>query len=479
MARKRAQANVLYSCAVTLPPEFDEPAFESIQRLDRVLDRGQSRLFRVLWFWLPPTSVARAPRFQQLLASRFLTDVALQLLLYGVLIAVARRGGGASDAALIGVAYLLPGAVLGLFGGLVADAVSRKVALAGAYLGMGLITLLLPSVLGTGLPVLLGVLFTVRLLYQVAQPSEASAVPLVASEPELASATSFLGLASSAGEMLGKALLAPTIVRFYGVQPATLLAALLLLLSASRVFDLDASVPRSSAPGVPAGSVLRRTAEVLRLLGTRQALLWMLLLGSLGSTASQVLGILGPEYTREVLEVDPANALYVFAPAAVGLVGALGATPLLIRVLGEHLVARLGFVLIAATLTGIGFAPELSRIAWLPLVDLPGVSRAVEVASALSLGLGFAITLATAAAQTYVARRVPLGLQGRTFALLSMAKDAIAVVALLGLGAVSQLLGVRTIITLAPWLMLALAAGIDHAARRWRAGQAPPGLLGR
>ena len=41
-------------------------------------------------------------------------------------------GGGAVDAALIGVAFLLPGVVLGMYGGAVADALPKRAALAGA-----------------------------------------------------------------------------------------------------------------------------------------------------------------------------------------------------------------------------------------------------------------------------------------------------------------------------------------------------------
>src|SRR5690606_32987468 len=87
---------------MALPPQFDEPAGHGLRRLDRVIDRGQHHIFRVLWFRLPPGSVAWNVNFQALLASRFLSDIAIQLLLYGALIASARGGGSAFEAALIG-----------------------------------------------------------------------------------------------------------------------------------------------------------------------------------------------------------------------------------------------------------------------------------------------------------------------------------------------------------------------------------------
>ena len=183
------------------------------------MDRGQARVFRILWFMVPSGSVAWNINFQALLVSRFFSDLALQALLYAALIASARAGEGTADAALLGTAYLLPGLILGLYGGAVADAVPKRVALAVAYFTMGALCFLILTTLGTEFAGLLLVLFAVRTLHQVVQPSEASAVPLVASEEALASATSFLSFAGSAGDVIGKALLAPLIVRSLRHRP--------------------------------------------------------------------------------------------------------------------------------------------------------------------------------------------------------------------------------------------------------------------
>ena len=98
-------------------------------RADSALDRGQQRVFRLLWFFLPETSIAKEPRFQQVVASRFLSDAGQQALAYGALIAVVRSGGSAFEAALVGVAAVLPPALFGLYGGAVADALPSRVAL--------------------------------------------------------------------------------------------------------------------------------------------------------------------------------------------------------------------------------------------------------------------------------------------------------------------------------------------------------------
>ena len=450
---------------MTLPPDFDEPALGGVRRLDQALASGQARIFRVLWFMVPSGSVARNLQFQQLLASRFLTDIALQALLYGALIASARADGSTVDAALLGTAYLLPGVLLGMFGGVVADALPKRVALVGAYVAMGMLCLAIPIWLGTEFRALLLILFAVRVLHQVSQPSEASAVPLVATSDELASATSFLSFASSVGEVVGKALLAPLIVRAFGVTPVTVLAGLAFLLSATRVFAFSPAPHPGPVEDTPASS----TRDVVRRLLGERAQLWMLLLAALASTISVILGVLGPKYAAEVLEVDAADALYVFSPAVLGLLVALVLAPIAIRVLRERLVAVLGFAVIAAAMSALGLVDQLrDLLPWFPVIDLPLVGERVELAAELSVFLGFGMTLAAAATQTYISRTVPLGIQGRTFALLGTMKDGLAIPSLLALGALASVVGVRAVLAVAPLLLLALALGVDRLAGRWR-----------
>ena len=351
-----------------------------------------------------------------------------------------------------------------MFGGVVADAVPKRVALAGAYLGMGALSLLIVAFVGSDFRSLLAILFVVRMLSQVAQPSEASAVPLVATGEELASATSFLSFVSSAGDVVGKALLAPLIVRAFGLTPLTVLAGLLFLLSATRVFDLRPPLHPGPVQDAPKVSTL---AVIRWLLGER-AQLWMLLLAALASTTGVIVSMLGPKYTEEVLGVDPANALYVFAPAVIGVLVALVAAPVLIRLLGERVVAAVGFAFVAVALSALGFVDQLrERVPWFPVVNLPLVGDRVELAAELSIFIGLGITLAAAATQIYISRTVPLGIQGRAFALLGTIRDGMAIVPLLALGAIAGVVGVRAVIVVAPLVLILLALGVDRVSARW------------
>ena len=464
---------------MALPPEFDQPAGSGLRRVDQAIDRGQSRVFRVLWFMVPSGSIARNPTFQALLASRFLSDLALQALLFGVLIASVRNGGDALEAAIIGVAYLLPGVVLGLFGGAVADALPKRFALVAAYFLMGVLCFSLPLVLDFELRGMIAVLFAVRVLHQVSQPAEASAVPLVATHDELASANSFLSLASSAGEVVGKALLAPLLVRAFDIEPVVILAGFLFILSATRAFrfkvepalaDGELELDENGYEREPVEVPKTSTRQALRWLIDEPAAFWMLMLAAMASTTGVVLGVLGPRYVFAVLEVAPENTFYVFAPASLGLIAALVLAPILIRIFKERLVAALGFLLVAIGLAALGMIEQVTG--WFAggvlLIDIPNVGERVEMAAAISLLLGTGMTLAAAATQTYIGKYVPSEVHGRIFALLGAMKDGLSIPVLLLMGAVAGVIGVDNVLLVSPIVLVAMAFGVDAYLGRWR-----------
>jgi MFS family permease len=470
---------------MALPPEFDQPAGSGLRRVDEAIDRGQSRVFRVLWFLVPSGSIARNPNFQALLASRFLSDLALQALLFGVLIASVRNGGDAFEAAIIGVAYLLPGVALGLFGGVVADWLPKRFALVAAYLLMGVLSFSLPLVLGFELRGMIAVLFAVRVLHQVSQPSEASAVPLVATNDELASANSFLSLASSAGEVVGKALLAPLLVRAFDIEPVVFLAGGLFILSATRAFrfkvepgtngeleELEALEYLEAEEAEPPEPVRKiSTRQALRWLINEPAAFWMLMLAAMASTTGVVLGVLGPRYVFAVLDVPPENTFYVFAPASLGLIVALVLAPILIKIFKERLIAALGFLLVAVGMAALGMIERTTDVLGdrVLLFDIPGVGEQVEMAAAISLLLGTGMTLAAAATMTYIGKYVPSEVHGRMFALLGAMKDGLSIPVLLLMGAVSGFVGVDNVLLVSPLVLIGIAFGIDAYIGRWRA----------
>jgi len=461
-------------------------AFDSAYaRADRALDRGQHHVFRFLWFFLPDTSIARDARFQAIMASRFFSDAGQQALTYGALIAVVRGGGSAFEAALVGAAAILPPALFGLYGGAVADQLPKRVALAAIYNLQALLCIFVPLLFGTGLPAVLFLIFAVHTLGQVSGPSEGSVIPLVATQEQLASAASFIALASNVGTAFGTALLAPILVRVFGEQAVFIVAGVMLALAASRVFDLSTRQPE---PAAAQRFDWRRRPRLdvrgtLRWLAHERAVATMMFVAVLAGTASIVVQTLAPRYVSAVLGVDPADAVYVFGPSAIGLLIALAVTPALIRRIGERFVALGGFVLTTAVLLLLGLldhdlADLIAPVNPVRLLEVFGLSidDELEAAGALAIVLGFGLTITATSVHTYINRRVPLAYQGRAFALQTTLKNGTAIVPLLTLGGAATVFGTANVLTVAPLVLLALAFLLVRLSFAF-AGHAPHGQL--
>jgi hypothetical protein len=449
---------------------------EAYSRADRMLDRGQRQVFRFLWFFLPDTSIAKDLRFQHVMASRFLSDAGQQALAYGALIASARSGGSALDLAIIGSAALAPAALLGLYGGAVADELPTRIALAVVYNLQAASCFIVPFFAGTDLWAVVILIFVVNTLGQVSGPTESAVLSVVASDEQLASAASLVHFSSSVGTAFGTAILAPIFVRLFGAESVMYIAGGLLLLAGTRVFDLRGDEPERPSKFVrPHVSVV----ATVRWLADQPAVSTMIFVAVLSGMANIVLQTLAPSYVVAALHVDAANAVYVFAPSGAGLLLALVVAPTLMKLWGERITALTGFAITASLLLLLGMVGNVSHVIdpvnpVRPL-ELIGVELGVRLRTAalLAFPLGFGVTVTTTSVQTYLNRRVPHALQGRAFALQGSLKNGIAIVPLLALGAVASSFGVQHVLLASPLVLLALAYLLVQTSFRF-AGRAHP-----
>lgn len=440
------------------------------QHADRALDHTQAQVFRVLWIFLPEPAIARDVRFQHLIISRMLSEAGQQTLTFGALVAIASQGGSAFEVALIGVAALIPPAILGLYGGIVADALPKRLALAGAYTGQAVLCFAVPTFFDTSsLPVLFGLIFAVNTLAQVSAPTESSVLPLVANEEQLASAASLINLSVAVGSGFGTAIFAPVVVKAFGVEPIIYLTGVLLLLSASRVFDLPVG-NRDWQMKLPPMRVRLRHAA--RWLIVHPAVGTMLLLSVVASTVNVILITLAPRYVEAVIGIDATNTAYVFGPSAIGVVLALVSAPFLISRLGERTVAILSLLLCCIALFMLGMIDEVGAVVDpvnpLRLTGVLGLdlTRATRTAGLDAIPLAFGVSLTMTCVQTYINRRVPLTLQGRMFALQGMLRNVAAIGPLLAMGAAAGAFGAETVLLLSPVLLIAVTYALVYSSFR-------------
>jgi len=425
-------------------------------------------VFRLFWAYLPDTSLLRQFRFQVILTSRFLSEVGQESVLYGALVA-ATTTGSAFDAALIGAAKMVPAATLGLYAGAVADALPKRVALGLGYGVQAVLCVVLPLFFGTDLLLLILLTFSISALNQVVGPGENATIPLVASREQIATAASTISLSDAVATGIGMAAVAPVVLKLFGVEVLFYVCAGILAFASIRIFalpfDQDISVQQALRK-VRLSDQEFSVRKTLRWLMGWPAISTMIMAGLVVSTLGMIMETLGPTYVKDVLQTDPANAVYVFAPAGLGALLALGGAPYLIRRSSERFATAAGVLVQVVALISLAFidelAPILAPLSPLRLLEIFGVelSDLILAASFVSLFTGFAAALSSISVQTYINRRVPMLQQGRTFGLQTVLANTVALLPMLLLGAMAALTSMETVLLWAPWVVLLMMGAL-------------------
>jgi MFS family permease len=402
--------------------------------------------------------VLRNPAVQVVLLSHILSKAGTQTLSYGSMVHLARIGGSQIEVSLLSASGSLAALAFGLRGGAVADSLPKRIALGLSYALQAALCFLVPHFLGTGIAPLFLLIFTVSILTQITSPAVKVAVAVVATTAELATVTVLLGFAGGIGTAIGSAALAPLLIKQWGIRIAMYAAGVLFLFASIRAVRIperrkkaaavEAARPRIGSFKAAAGWMLEH-----RTVAT------MILVGAAVTILSRIFDSLQPIYVRNVLKADPANAIYIFAPGAIGaLIGQL-ASPLFIRWPGERRLASISLVIFGAAMILYGLITVVAdTIApWSPLriLSVFGIhlNHLILAAGMISILVEFAQAGAATSVQTYVNRRVPLGVQGSTFGVQGFLTNGLGLTGTLVVGALATAFGTRAIFILVPPLL--------------------------
>jgi hypothetical protein len=86
----------------------------------------------------------------------------------------------------------------------------------------------------------------------------------------------------------------------------------------------------------------------------------------------------------------------------------------------------------------------------------PDLNDRIRTAGLLAVPLAFGVSLTATSVQTYINRRVPIPLQGRTFALQGSLRNGASIIPLLALGVAASHFGAGTVLLFSPLLLLAV-----------------------
>ncbi len=401
--------------------------------------------------------------------SRFAAKMAASTLTYGVMVYLAREGASQFQISMASSASFLAALLFGMQGGAIADTVPKQRTLMLAFLVQAAICFTIPVVFGTGVAELLLLIFVASALAQVITPGLKSAVALVATPEEVATTGALVSVVGSIGSAIGSAFLAPILIKVSGIEAVIFATGLLYLLGAVRIRNL----PEEAQAAQSLSSALKEFEWKSKALSLKYNANWimqrkpvasMMIVGIMVTGLFEGFNTLIPAYIRDVLDSDPANAVYIFAPAGIGfLIGAVGG-PWLIALMGERKLTMFSLVVMSAGMILLGMINTVAPwFAWMspmqllePLLDIE-IDEKVLAAGVIAIPANFGSTAAGAAVQAYINKTVPVVRQGGMFGMQEVQKNAFNLTTVFLFGVIASFIGSQYIFIVAPFIVLAIA----------------------
>lgn len=434
-------------------------------------DVAETRTRRWRWETITGnTAILQEDGFRRLWLGRLLSHTGMNAVLYTMLVLAVGEGAGSSiKSALFITAYLLPTATLATVSGVLIDRLPKNLVLAGMNLGrLGLMLVLL--VAGTDIWTIYGIALLLAITSQFGTPAEAASLPQLVRQDQLTSANSVSTLGSLLSQVVGFAVLPPIFLNlsFIGPRPLFFIAAVLFGASAAifisirglgaRQIDIDSTI-------VAVREVRKQFAQAWDTLSRDLGAYMSVIIVVLASTISLVAVALMPRFAQEALGIPVRNSIFVFLPAAVGILAGLRLVQWLERRIAKSWLVGVGFSLLVAAFIGLAltrpFGAALENMNPLGLFA-PGpfgdTSARIVMAMVFSTLAAFSFSIVGVASRTLLNQRLPLEIQGRVFAAQNVLTNLASIPPILLAGLLAVVFGVEFVMGTAV-IILACVAG--------------------
>jgi MFS family permease len=427
-------------------------------------------------------SLLRDPDFRVLWLSRLLSQTAQGALLYALLILVVDLSNRSFYNSLFVACSNIPSIVFGLPAGLVVDSIPRKYLL---VMLNGFRFLFMLFLVGSE-PSLAGVFATtlgIWIIHQFYSPSEASMLADLVPSSRYTAAQALFNLALTVSQAIGLVLLAPLMLLIGGPELVFVMAGALWCIAGALTVLLPAISPDQAATRRPRRRGLRES------LGTG----WRFVRGDrltfeaivddvVVSVGMSALVVIIPFYLERVLGTSKENTVFVFAPAALGLVIGLRMAPALSRIIGERYAASLSLVVFAGCVASLGFVEQtytfLNDTLHVPLdqvTDTLSISPMIFLAMLISIPAGISSSIVNVAARSILLQRSPASVRGQVIATQGLIGNVFGLVPTLLAGVATDIFGVVPV-AVAIGVLIVLAAGMAHGLGRRPAPMVPAPL---
>src|SRR6266536_3560928 len=320
-------------------------------------------------------SIWRNRDFLLLWLAQAISQTAQNAIWYGIVVLVQHRSNSSTQLSVAVLTLIIPSVVFGVLAGVYVDRWDKRSVL--------IATNLIRGAFGLFPQLTLGLLFLVNFVFstvgQFSAPAETAMIPAVVSRGRLLQANSLFHLTFTASQLVGLVVLGPWLAKVGGTEGLVVSMAAAIVLCGALVWPLP-SRRGVHDPGVPASEeeavrgVWRDVQDIGHFVLRDRVIALAMVQWTIGAILGLVVATLVPGFAERLLHVTAEDAVFVMAPAGIGMVAG---TALLNRWgdrLDKHFLTNVGLFTIAACLGLIGGLAYVT--AWLtsgnpPLMDLP------------------------------------------------------------------------------------------------------------
>lgn len=397
----------------------------------------------------PEESLLKDPTFRLFWLSRLLSQTAQGALLYALMILVIDLSARSFAVSLFVACSNVASMSLGLPAGMVVDNISRRFMLtmlnAFRFAFMLAMVAIEPS-LGAVFACTIGI----WIIHQFYSPAEASLLADLVPRERYTEAQSLHNLALTISQGVGLAVLAPVALLVGGAELVFVLAGSLWLIAGASTLLLPSIPLQSSAiKGKKRRGFLQTLTAGLQFIKKDRPTMEAIFHDVLVSVGMSALVVIIPFYLERVLNTSKENTVFVFAPAAVGLVIGLRLAPPVARAIGERMAAFLAVCLFGLCIFALGFIQEsywfLNDLLRLPLdqmTDAMRVSPVVFLTMIVSIPAGMSMSVVNVAARSILLHRSPGYVRGQVIASQGLIGNIIGLAPTLLAGIATDLFGV-------------------------------------
>ena len=415
--------------------------------------------------------VFRNRPFLLLWLSQAFTQIGGNMVFYGLTVIILESTSSNTAVSILILTFLGPAVLFSAIAGVYVDRLDKRMVLVvtnvlrfAAFVALFFVGDSLPAIL-----VLNVVISTITVFFG---PAEAAMIPQLVPRKQLIAANGVFTLTLNAAFAIGFALLGPIVVTLAGAPALILIVAACYLVAAGFCWTLPPSPPAMAlVPGAMAhdaeeavGSTLAQLREGIAFIRSNPKIKWSLTYLGIAASLVGVLGVIGPNFARDALGLEPKDFVVIVLPLGFGIVMGI----LVLNNYGRHFRRRRliegGLVALGLLLAMLAAAGPISRLLQRAetatgLANLADFTSLLAIVVLVALLAGVAYAFVAIPSQTQLQEDIPEEVRGRVFGVLNMLVSIASFLPIIIVGPIADAVGTSWVVAGAAIVVLLVAVG--------------------